>query len=130
MSHLPHFFVSSTINSRKHIQYFNYFPPFSFERPGGVPQTPVGIHGCLGLEIPSIDLETGGFCHLCWSWSYMAVLVLKFPVLTQNCFFFAIYVGLITKLVFGICDFKGLVPNWYLEFVILRYWYRISVWNL
>ena len=47
---------------------------------------------------------------------YMAVSVSKFSVSTRNWFFFAIYVGL--------------VPNWYLEFVIFKYWYWIGIWNL
>ena len=48
--------------------------------------------------------------------AYMAVSVSKFSVSTRNWFFFAIYVGL--------------VPNWYLEFVIFKYWYWIGIWNL
>ena len=50
------------------------------------------------------------------SCTYMAVSVSKFLVSTRNWFFFAIYVGL--------------VPNWYLEFVIFKYWYWIGIWNL
>ena len=54
----------------------------------------------------------------------MAVLVSKFPVSTWNGVFFAIYVGLGTKLVFVICDFSSIGTE-----LVFGIWDFLEYWS-